>query len=508
MRHRVEAATITNDALLADLEAHAHDEMARGAWSSAVDEPDRRQPADAGARRSRAARAGGDRGDAVLGRRRRGAAARRADRLRRRTAARQRARLPRHVRRRRGGGRAAADPRVGPARGSSTTPGSPRRSRSAAPSWPPLASAADEAIEWAQRADGARTRRPRHRPARRRRRWRSGSASSARRAEAHAALDRWLDDPAAPRARRRLRPARAEGLPAPRRRRPARRRGRRSSPPPPRASSAACSSSPRCRSRARPARSTSPGRGTAPWSPSERAIALAVESEDRWVIALAHWSASDVPAARGDWPVAEAHVRAIQEQSPTFERHIAAEAIATAGLAAAQDRPGEVLRALAPLERMRAARGRRRPGVPAVAPPQGACARRRRRAGRGRAVHRLGDRAGDRPAQPAARGEAGARARQAGVRPARRRACHRLAPGGARGRRAARHAVRASAHRARARPGAPSVGRAARGRGDAARRAPAVRRARRPAGAAALRDGARAPAASRRRPARRATTRR
>ena len=36
MRHRVEAATITNDALLADLEAHAHDEMSRGAWSSAV----------------------------------------------------------------------------------------------------------------------------------------------------------------------------------------------------------------------------------------------------------------------------------------------------------------------------------------------------------------------------------------------------------------------------------------------------------------------------------------
>ena len=88
---------------------------------------------------------------------------------------------------------------------------------------------------------------------------------------------------------------------------------------------------------------------------SERAISLAVESEDRWVIALAHWSASDVPSARGDWPVAEAHVRAIQEQSPTFERHIAAEAIATAGLAAAQDRPRDVLRALEPLERIQRA---------------------------------------------------------------------------------------------------------------------------------------------------------
>ena len=36
IRHRVEAATITNHALLADLEAHAHDEISRGAWSSAV----------------------------------------------------------------------------------------------------------------------------------------------------------------------------------------------------------------------------------------------------------------------------------------------------------------------------------------------------------------------------------------------------------------------------------------------------------------------------------------
>ena len=100
---------------------------------------------------------------------------------------------------------------------------------------------------------------------------------------------------------------------------------------------------------------------------SERAIALAVESEDRWVIALAHWSASDVPSARGDWPVAEAHVRAIQEQSPTFERHIAAEAIATAGLAAAQDRPRDVL------PRARAARAdRTRDGVddPAFLPWQ------------------------------------------------------------------------------------------------------------------------------------------
>jgi DNA-binding CsgD family transcriptional regulator len=90
---------------------------------------------------------------------------------------------------------------------------------------------------------------------------------------------------------------------------------------------------------------------------AERAIALAVESEDRWVTAQAHWSASYVHCARGEWPVAEAHVRAIHEQAPSFERHRAAEAIAAAGLAAAQDRPAAVLAALEPLEEMRPAEG-------------------------------------------------------------------------------------------------------------------------------------------------------
>jgi DNA-binding CsgD family transcriptional regulator len=69
------------------------------------------------------------------------------------------------------------------------------------------------------------------------------------------------------------------------------------------------------------------------------------------VLALAHWSASYVPAARGDWAVAEAHVRAIHEQAPQFERHVAAEALATAGLAAARDHAKDVLAALAPLDR-------------------------------------------------------------------------------------------------------------------------------------------------------------
>ena len=50
-------------------------------------------------------------------------------------------------------------------------------------------------------------------------------------------------------------------------------------------------------------------------------------------------------------------MRAIHEQAPSFERHKAAESIATAGLAAAQDRPAAVLAALEPLEEMRPAEG-------------------------------------------------------------------------------------------------------------------------------------------------------
>ena len=137
---------------------------------------------------------------------------------------------------------------------------------------------------------------------------------------------------------------------------------------------------------------------------SERAIALAVESEDRWVLALAHWSASYVPAARGDWPVAEAHVRAIHEQAPKFERHVAAEALATAGLAAAQDRPEDVLVALAPLDAIEP-----REGVddPTFLPWQHLKAHALVDVGEldaAERAHRVGGRTRGRPAQPSARG--------------------------------------------------------------------------------------------------------
>ena len=246
MRHRVEAATITNDALLADLEEHAHDEMARGAWSSAVSSliaASRLTPVPADRERLalEAIEAMLYSGD--------GAAARRladqtgfADGPRRDSVLAYLAMFAGDLE----AAQRLLDTRVGAARG--------RRRRAA------------------RRDDRPAQRLPRHRPAcaaarrssgrsgrwrwRRaipppdcssHRRWRSASASSAAsgrpcRARPLARRSRGAA------ARRRLRPARAEGLPAPRRRRRARRHERRSRPRPPRASSAACSWSPRCRS--------------------------------------------------------------------------------------------------------------------------------------------------------------------------------------------------------------------------------------------------------------------
>ena len=349
MRHRVEAATITNHALIADLEAHAHAEMSRGAWSSAVTSliaasrltsvpADRERLAleaieamlysgDGAAARRLAEQTGfaeGPRRDSVLA-----YLAAFADDVE--AAERMLARAWDR--------RALADD----ARLSATI-----AQRSAF-----LATArlqGREAIEWAQRAIALAPDDPATgllvAPS-----LALGLSFTGSPKEAHAALDRWLDDPAAPRhgagfvllalkgflllgdgdvrgARAAFETSAAESLE--------------------RGLLVVAALSLAGLNRAE----YLAGAWDSAVVASERAISLAVESEDRWVIALAHWSASDVPSARGDWPVAEAHVRAIQEQSPTFERHIAAEAIATAGLAAAQDRPRDVLRALEPLERM------------------------------------------------------------------------------------------------------------------------------------------------------------
>jgi DNA-binding CsgD family transcriptional regulator len=349
MRHRVEAATITNDALLADLEAHAHDEMSRGAWSSAVSSliaasrltpvpADRERLAleaieamlysgDGAAARRLAEQTGfaeGPRRDSVL------------------------AYLAMFA-----GDLEAAQSLLTRAWERRALVDDARLSATIAQRSAFLATSrlrGREAIEWAQRAMALAPDDPGTgllvAPS-----LALGFSFTGSRAEAHAALDRWLDDPAAPPhaagfvllalkgllllgdgdlrgARAAFETSASESL----------ERGL--------LVVAALSLSGLTRAE------YLAGEWDSAVVASERALALAVESEDRFLVALAHWSASYVPSARGDWPVAEAHVRAIQEQSPTFERHIAVEAVATAGLAAARDRPIEVLRALEPLDRI------------------------------------------------------------------------------------------------------------------------------------------------------------
>ena len=350
MRHRVEAATITNHALIADLEAHAHAEMARGAWSSAVTSliaASRLTPVPADRERLalEAIEAMLYAGD--------GAAARRlaeqtgfAEGPRRDSVLAYLAAFADDVE--------AAERMLARAWDRRALADDVRLSATIAQRSAFLATArlqGREAIGWAQRATALAPDDPATgllvAPS-----LALGLSFTGSPKEAHAALDRWLDDPTAPRhgagfvllalkgflllgdgdlrgARAAFETSAAESLE--------------------RGLLVVAALSLAGLNRAE----YLAGAWDSAVVASERAIALAVESEDRWVTALAHWSAGDVPSARGDWPVAEAHVRAIQEQSPTFERHIAAEAIATAGLAAAQDRPRDVLLALEPLERIR-----------------------------------------------------------------------------------------------------------------------------------------------------------
>jgi DNA-binding CsgD family transcriptional regulator len=354
MRHRVEAATITNDALLAELEAYAHAEMARGAWSSAVSSliaASRLSPLPA--RRERLALQAIEAmlysGD--------GAAARRladqtgfADGPRRDSVLAYLAMFA--------GDREGAQHLLTRAWERRALVDDPRLAATIAQRSAFLATSrlrGSDAIEWAERAMALA---PEDRatsllvaPS-----MALGLSFTGRRAAAHAALDRWLDDPAAPRraggfvllalkgvlllgdgdvagARAAFEASATESL----------ERGL--------LVVAAMSLAGLARTE------YMAGAWDSAVVASERAIAVAVESEDRWVIALAHWWATGVPAARGDWTVAETHVRTIQEQAPTFERHVALQAIATAMLAAARERPRDVLRALDPLDHMEAADG-------------------------------------------------------------------------------------------------------------------------------------------------------
>ena len=354
MRHRVEAAAVANAALLAELEEQGHVEMSRGAWSGAVSSflaASRLSPVQAdrdrlGLEAIEAMMYSGD-----------GAAARRlaeqahfADGPRRDSVLAYLAIFA--------GDLSAAQRMLGLAWDRRALAGDDRLSATIAQRSAFLATSrlrGREAIEWVARADALDPGDPANglllAPS-----LALGSSFLGRHDDAHAALDRWLDDPAAPRlgagfvllvlkgfllladgdvaaaraafetsARQSL----SEGLLV--------------------VSALSLGGLTRVEYLA--------GDWDSAVVSAERAIALAVESEDRWVTAQAHWTASYVHCARGEWPVAEAHVRTIHEQAPSFERHKAAESIATAGLAAAQDRPAAVLAALGSLEELRPAEG-------------------------------------------------------------------------------------------------------------------------------------------------------
>ena len=216
MRHRVEATTVTDDALLADLEALAHEEMARGGWPSAVSNllaasrlsPQKSERERLALEAIEALMYAGD-----------GAAARRLAEQTDVSPGPRRDSVwaylaifagdlepAQHLLERAWEHRAlAADERLSATIAQRRAFLATCRLRSA------------ESIEWAQRAvalaphDTATGLFAAASLA-------HGLSHAGRRAEAHSVLDRWLDDPGTPPPGQRVRPARIEGQPADRRR--------------------------------------------------------------------------------------------------------------------------------------------------------------------------------------------------------------------------------------------------------------------------------------------------
>jgi DNA-binding CsgD family transcriptional regulator/tetratricopeptide (TPR) repeat protein len=85
---------------------------------------------------------------------------------------------------------------------------------------------------------------------------------------------------------------------------------------------------------------------------AERAVALLGESGHAWLRPLVRWAAAVVPAARGDWPTADEHVRLGVAQTGDYELMIIGAALARAHVAAARGDVDAVLRSLAPLVEM------------------------------------------------------------------------------------------------------------------------------------------------------------
>jgi DNA-binding CsgD family transcriptional regulator len=82
---------------------------------------------------------------------------------------------------------------------------------------------------------------------------------------------------------------------------------------------------------------------------AERGLAVAVESDNPWVRPLLRWAAVAVPAARGDWTVAEEQAVLATVPAGDSEQNLAAAGLARAQLAAARGDHHGVLHALGPL---------------------------------------------------------------------------------------------------------------------------------------------------------------
>jgi DNA-binding CsgD family transcriptional regulator len=84
-----------------------------------------------------------------------------------------------------------------------------------------------------------------------------------------------------------------------------------------------------------------------------RAVTIGGEINDPGILGIAHWAATLVPAARGDWETADRHTRAAATQAGTAELRIVTSAIAAAHVAVARADATGVLDALGPVLALR-----------------------------------------------------------------------------------------------------------------------------------------------------------
>ena len=82
---------------------------------------------------------------------------------------------------------------------------------------------------------------------------------------------------------------------------------------------------------------------------AERAVSLLDETGQDWLRPLARYAATMVPAARGEWAVAEEHVRACGSACGGYELMVVTSGLAGAQVAAARNDHDDVLRALEPV---------------------------------------------------------------------------------------------------------------------------------------------------------------